>query len=320
MKSLYLAQTALPERADLVIATCGYEKRSAQLLEEVNASSGVAYGYPQRQVLSYAKNREKFESRGFDVDVISDSHVTENLKGRLHNVIDRCGPNVRVVLDISSMSRRRLAVVFAELINTLPEGSTIHLIYYLGKYQAPTSAAVDFAEIGPISSRFSGWSLDPDLPLATVVGLGFERDKALGVTDLLEAALVDSWVFIPLGDDQRFRQQLEDANGQLLPYVPDNHKVEYQVRSPLHLCATLESLVGGLRDRFRLVIVPMGPKIFTAASLAVAAKHGFTIPIWSVSSGQEEQPVDVEAEPGAISLTVNIADMPHLNPLEAAFA
>lgn len=299
-----LRYTPSDSPVDLLIATCGFEDRSSKVLTEVPFKTAVAYSYADRQVLSFSANVSKFRSHEIPIIEGNGTSVLDDLATRVGLLKNKEKPHV--VLDISSMSRTRMAEILGYLLFNLPTDTTLSLIYFLAEYHSPPNSQPSFAEIGPISKQFAGWAPEPDWPVTTVIGLGYERDKAIGINELLEAGMDNCWLFLPEGDEPEYMQDLLDANDALLKYANSEKVINYAVREPLHLLASLESLISGLVRKSRVVLVPMGPKIFSGCAILASARLDYSVPVWSVTTGQNEEPVQAIAKLPAIGISVRV--------------
>jgi hypothetical protein len=164
----------------------------------------------------------------------------------------------------------------------LLETISVDFVYTLAKFQPPPKRHTRNSAAGPVSSWFTGWWSEPERPLATVVGLGYEEDKALGIVEHLQAP--DVWTLVPRSVELDYDAALDLANKRLIDLVPDAHRLRYHVEQPFQTFLALESLVDGLSQRRNTVLVPFGPKILTIISLIVALRHR-EIPVWRVSGG-----------------------------------
>ncbi|MDW3224910.1 MAG: hypothetical protein R8G34_18835 [Paracoccaceae bacterium] len=52
----------------------------------------------------------------------------------------------------------------------------------MADFSEPTSFDFDFLNFDPMDD-FSGWTKSPELPLAMILGLGYEADHALGAVE-----------------------------------------------------------------------------------------------------------------------------------------
>lgn len=207
-----------------------------------------------------------------------------------------------VLLDITSMPRPVIARVLDACFST-PKKLELSIVYNLAKYTAPRRGPHQNVDVTPVHPRFVGWMGDPHRPLSAVVGLGYERLKALGAVEYLQIS--DRWLFSPESKEVNFADDVATANRQLLKTTPESQRQVYNVHAPLATLSQLDLLVGSLKRTCRPVLLPFGPKIFFVLSLITAAIHR-EASVWHVL-GEEGEPKTERAPSGhviGLSLTV----------------
>jgi hypothetical protein len=155
--------------------------------------------------------------------------------------------------------------------------------------------------VGPVAHYFAGWTTRPDLPLAAVLGLGYEEDKALGAFEHVQASA--RWLVRPISIDHRFDTAVTNANRRLLEGTPAGRVLGYCVSDPLGCFGIVESLVFGLTRDYNIIVLPFGPKPFALCSLLVACIHP-SVAVWRVSAGGFEDPKDQKASGNVYGLQV----------------
>lgn len=285
---------------DILIAACGYESRSSyaaqQLLTKV--SHIVAYAYTGTSAFSYKENSVFYAEVGELRTPASDEQFAEFLLQDLNEGI-RDRPVGAVAVDVSSFDRERLAII----VRTLDRVSArtrvdVDFLYSSAKYDSH-SVNSDPAVLvnGPLKG-FEGWSANPSAPVACLVGLGFENTLALAALETLEPARTVA--FIAESSDARFEQRVVEDNDSL---VRSNEivNVRYAIERPFELVHQIESVVHVLSRNYRVVLVPLGPKVFALAALLVAHEYGDAVSIWRVSADEGRGEEDREAY-GTISV------------------
>src|SRR5690606_3594454 len=91
--------------------------------------------------------------------------------------------------------------------------------------------------------------------------------------------------FMPQGPDKRFVDAVTSANRILILEAGGSMLLPYDVLHPAATYEKLESLVYGLLPNYRPVVIPLGPKIFAAVSIALAIRLSPQICVWRTSSG-----------------------------------
>jgi len=281
---------------DLVVAACGYESRARFLLEHegIRGSKNYALEFGDRRELAFDANYQFFRSAGVVCTGVSDDGVSAWMAQAVARVSKpRADGIVRVFVDISSQSRARLAGI-VEGLELAGKSCCVEVVfgYALGAYSAPNESIVPNLSIGPVSPRFAGWSLHPELPCALVVGLGYEEQRAMGAVEFLEPT--DVWALQPRSQIDEYTDALERANAELLTSISGRHHVAYAVEDPNHTFAILNSLSLHLAGRANVVLLPSGPKILALLSLLTALVQR-DIAVWRVTAGMAEVPADRRA-------------------------
>ena len=84
----------------------------------------------------------------------------------------------------------------------------------------------------------------------------------------------------------------------------------YDVDEPTSVYAALETLVYGLLQWSRPILIPFGPKIFSLCCLLIARTYTDDVTVWRVSGETLARPGDREASGKIISLKSAFARQP----------
>ncbi len=288
---------------DIAVAAVGYEARSRHIFETRPVNSKIKSGaaFNVQQVLAFGDNFAWYRSNGFTVDIVTDSEYAAWFQGVLERA-DSSKDILRIVVDISSLSRVRIADVisvarrFAGTVSLV-----IDFIYSLALFTPPPTGESVNSHVGPVTNDFAGWWSDPDRRLSVVVGIGYEQDKALGAVEYLEAQ--DIWVFEPRSVIEQYTAALQTANATLMSMTDPNHRFIYRVQDPLDCFSRMQSLVQGLIVTNNVVLLPFGPKLIVLCSLIVAARDK-KVAVWRVSAQGSETPVDRQGSENIYGLRV----------------
>jgi hypothetical protein len=287
---------------DLFVAAAGYEARSRYVAEILipTALENLALGFECQQTLEFESNVEWYSSHGFTVEIGDDEPCAAFFVERLTSLGK--AQNLSVLIDISSLSRTRIALFLEALGLLLPTVAVeVDFVYALAMYTDPVENESSNSHVGPVLPSFAGWWIEPDRAISAIVGVGYEQDKALGAVEHLQAA--DVWVFIPSSEIASYSPALAKANHSLLESVPRDRQLFYRVHDPMDCFQTIESLVYGLSLSENPVLLPFGPKLFALCCLLVALVHP-QVPVWRVSAQDEETPVNRQASGAVYGLTV----------------
>ncbi|HGS4630103.1 TPA: transcription elongation factor GreB [Vibrio cholerae] len=184
-------------------------------------------------------------------------------------------------IDISLINRKEIANVFTQIVRLCSVYlCEVNICYGLAEYTKPSSG-IDFNHVvKPVNQFFSGWSTKPGLPVMTIVGLGYEKDKALGAIEYLESS--NTVIYIPNSQEKRYREDVEEVNGSVLNIVKSENKIIYDVEFPSDVIYSLDSVLISNKMKYKTVLFPFGPKIFYAASLVSCIAHP-EASVWFVS-------------------------------------
>lgn len=280
------------EPYSVVLATCGYERRSSYLARIMaQPTLGLAIVHGGNQVASFAQNLEIYKHGDWVI-------------GALDSLLEQAstalgGERATMAVDISSMPRRAMASIVEWIIQGTSFEFDIDFLYCPADFLMSAAAANRSERLtaGPVDDYFSGAIRPPTLPIALIMGLGLEKYRGMGMVELLEPSR--TWAFVAQSEDGRFAEVAMEVHDQILT-ARNSKVVSYDVYSLASTYQALESLCFGLGPRHRIVLAPSGPKIFSLASLLVAATRSpFRPAVWRVGSTGSSTPADV-AESGEV--------------------
>ena len=275
---------------DIAIFGLGFESRSTSTIDTyINQSKkNIVLGYDvNTEKFSYQNNKERFEKLLAKVYETGDEKISSIIQSELHEIPTT---PLKVLVDITVMSRHRLAIVMCELFDNLPKGSIISVVYSISSFVTPPEDNTPIKYVREISPQLSGSLGDLSLPTSVVLGLGYEQNKALGVSNLLDAGFM--YAFIPESPVGQFKEQVLNNNSDLLMTIPKDNIFYYDVCSPYSTYLSLRSLILAVREHSRPLLVPLGPKILSSLSVFLGLELRPELPVWRVSSGHAEIPVD----------------------------
>jgi hypothetical protein len=293
------------ESFDLAIYGLGYESRSVTAYQKYNKTSAskIVVGYDtHKECLFYEQNKLEFE--GSDCDIFEEGNsktflLIEELLQKF-----KCGEAINCLIDITVMSRHRLATVICLLIDNLPQKSSITVVYSLSGYVAPPNEISPIRVVGEITEQLSGSLGDLSLPSALVIGLGYEKDKALGVYSYLDSTY--TFLFIPRSSEVEFESEVLKNNHSLIQSAPKSNVFYYDVASPYSTYIDLKSLILEISDFSRPLFMPLGPKILSALGVIIGKELYPELPVWRASSEYNEIPTERPASGTEISFTIDI--------------
>lgn len=271
---------------DIVVAASGYEERAPFVSEALHNTEGegLVFGFDEsndhpRRV----HNDQVFAALGYRM-VSCSGNDHESTAAAVSDAIARC-PNdpVRIAIDITSMTRAWYWGI-AKMLSEVTSDISLDVTYFysIAEYEAPTNEAEPAMVIGPIRGLSAGLEL-PTSPISLCIGLGYDRDLALGLLEYIEPS--ETWLYYasPATDDQYVRD-VRRNNKQLFSRVPAENVIRYPVKDLLHTYAQMESLASLLVRISRVILAPMGPKPFGLLSFFLTLKYP-EIDAWRVSTG-----------------------------------
>lgn len=297
---------------DLRIFTCGYETRASFVAKGL--AGGGAYtivlDYKCPGVLSYDENWAYFNEIDAVTIVPIDAFLGLAIQSALSQAMDKTdkADTVRVLFDVSSCSRSVMATVLLAIAQMNGPETSVDCVYALSAFDSPPNGELPSHISEPVVGDLSGWSDDLSKPPCAVVGLGFEPGRALGCIDYLEIPEVR--LFMPKGPDKRFESAVLSANAALIAEVSETSVLPYDVVDTLGSYAKLESLIFGLLQNYRPVLIPLGPKIFAAMCIVLAIKRLPRVCVWRTSAGSGAEISNRNAS-GEVAVFTTVFDPPN---------
>lgn len=289
---------------DALFVTLGYEERARHVAQNVvkTAARRVAWAFDDNRVLSYSDNEEFLRGKEFEIleESVGNPQKWIAETSKRHAADNRV---VRLAVDVSSGSRRRIAQ-WIEAASTWNGRSPLEIdfLYAMARFAQPAEEEVPNVEAGPVLRSFAGWATDPGAPTLLILGLGYERDQAIGAVEYIEPAEV--WAFDPSGPDSEYSSAIKFANEQLWSMRPKApRRIRYDPAQVFQTFGVVEGLLASLVRRSRPVILPFGPKIFALTALLAARFHPEAA-VWRVSAGASGTPVQRTASGVVVGLRV----------------
>lgn len=278
---------------DFSIIGLGYEERSTNVFsnQRVSEKNCLVLGYSYyTDKFYYQSNKDKFN--GCMIKELDDANVEEEVVKFVREKTEG-KQEVNVLIDVTVMTRHRLAVVLWTCLNLLPKGSIVRVSYSLSDFVAPPKDMSPVKEMGPIIDPLGGVPSNVGFPTSLVVSLGYEENKALGAANYIDANEVVA--FIPKGEVLEFNGEVIRSNRDFLRSVSDKNRFTYDLHSPYKSYGELKSVALSLMKESRPIILPLGPKIIAALAVILGIELYPHLPIWRLSSKGAEEPVNRKA-------------------------
>jgi len=278
------------------IAACGYERRSRAISRIIGAGdSGIAICFGEfADALARPQNEDEFTSAGFKLVTLS-GNDSQGVQEIISSAARAAFPSRKALtVDISSMTRAWHGGIVRQL-RTMNTTELVEVIfaYVPAVFKRPVGRISPNEFVAPVNGFAS--LATPNLPVTAIIGLGYEKERALGIQQILDPQ--STLLFIPRsGDGDLFYREVLRSNRDILSRTPADSIFEYALSEPAAAFATLASLIGGLQDQYRIVLVSLGPKIFGLLCFLLATRFP-NVSVWRVSAGVHGRPRDAEADP-----------------------
>lgn len=271
---------------DLLLCASGYEQRARHVVTTLNIPA------LRKVALAFAEHSENAERRRNDSALTkmgctllqSPGDQGEAVRALLREValVAKQG-ELRIVLDISSMTRVWLWAALAECATIgLRRDVRVLVLYSKAEFVEPLRSYGPASFVGPVLGT-PRTLRSAALPVALVVGAGYELNRALGVVEYIDAE--EAWLFhTRVAADNAYSRSVSDANEALRARVGSERVCEYELDDWVGTLNVLDALVAGLVRRARVVCVPMGPKPFAFLNCVLALARP-EVSLWRVSTG-----------------------------------
>ena len=135
---------------------------------------------------------------------------------------------------------------------------------------------------GPISPEFVGDTRLQSRGLTLLIGCGYEYGKVVGSIEYLEPDTY--YCYRPTGTDERFDNSIDFANIGFDFIDEIGHLTSYKLLDALGTYYELRRLVEYEKNENQVLILSMGPKLFTALSLIISIIYHPEVLVWRHST------------------------------------
>jgi hypothetical protein len=291
-----LTEASLLDGYAMSIGAIGFETRARYAYSKLLVPSArkLALRFNDRQVHDFIENESFFINKGFKISNAS----TESLRKEIREAASSLAANstkerISCLVDISSMTRAHIASICYEWFaasQTYGVNVVVDFTYSHAQFSEPPAEFGPIKVRGPVISELCGWSSDPDLTTSLIIGIGFEKDIALGMTEELEPS--DLVVFRPVQHDEKYSQAIDRLNQDYFDTIPPNRVIEYNVFDMYALYTRLCNAVAGLIHDTRPTLVPLGPKVFSLCCMLSGLEWMPHISVWRVSAAEFGDPIN----------------------------
>jgi hypothetical protein len=268
---------------DLFINATGYEQRASALIRSkcILASRFISLLFQTQKVISFRTNLKVMQNVSATMIVDFAKFYRSEFRALIDELYERHGRQITVGMDVSSMNRTMIATGLSALFAFNSKIKSLRLFYVPSAYRTPQLTFSQIEQIGAVTPELSGFDSDPTLPICLVLGLGFEYGTAVGMINQLEPQF--TLCLRAVGNDRRFETAVRKAN---LDFDFSGFNVEiseYELLDATSSYHHIENIVHSLVSNFRVVMVPMGPKVLAAIFILIALRYFGKIALWRVA-------------------------------------
>lgn len=269
---------------DAFVAASGYETRATYLLSQIDVHrvpKKLAFGFSDRVNSQREENDRLFHRAGVET-VRADGDSGDLVRECISRLLEEsCGNPLRLLVDYSSMTRTWYSAII-EGIGQAEINRRIECFfsYSPATFSEPPESSPN-AFVGPIS-RLCSLEV-PDKPSALVIGLGYEKERALGLVEYVDPAVTYVFYADP-ALDSRFLDAVLRNNAALLSVTPRKQIIAHPLLDLQRTVDLLVSLWSGLQEEYRVILAPLGLKPFSLFCLLLGAVHA-NVDVWRVTGG-----------------------------------
>lgn len=290
---IFLKDLIIEDSYDVIIVSSGYEDRCTFLVKDFQPKGKYKYSFAfnsKDSEESILKNKKFFSRNGYEsisADGDNEEEVLNILKIATNLLNEE--KKLKILVDYSSMTRVWYAVIlkYFWLHEQSFESVTIDFFYSFAKYLPNKTTEKKNIHVNPIES-FTSFSL-PNKETALIIGLGYEKNKAYGLTEYFDAT---TFYFInDASKGENYSKEVLAVNNSLLKSVTKDKLYFYPINDMIYTENLLCSLCESLSQEYKIIIAPCGPKPFTLLSLIAAIKTDL-VDVWRISPGKIGDPVN----------------------------
>ncbi|MDQ8732445.1 hypothetical protein [Bradyrhizobium sp. LHD-71] len=304
--SVYTFEDNKTHRFDVFINSIGYEERAAALVRagRVSADCFISLSFEENEVLSFAENKKVMDRMSaLIVTDVSDFFRTK-FRSLIFEKYTIASRSLSVGIDVSSMNRTMSALALSTMFACKDYIGEFEILYVPAKFSEPTLTFTPIDQVGAVTPELSGFDSEPALPVALILGLGYEYGTAVGLINQLEPNF--TLCLRATGGDEKYAEAVRAANLQF-DFNPYNVEItEYELFDVKAAYEHIENIVYSLVTSYRVVLVPMGPKILAALLVLISLKYFGRVAVWRVARpGQAGQVIPEKAYMGAHVRTID---------------
>jgi hypothetical protein len=285
---------------DYFICCSGFESRSSYFFKQyknvLESSKKVCFQFQDRKDFYWEENAQLYRNNNFVFkNADSNSAQLDDYLFIANEIFVDKKKNINVVIDFSSMTTTIYAALLKYFNMSTDKYFDVNLYFcYTPATYTPSMQTVSLSINKPISIFETIQTTDKKIAL--IIGLGYDKDKALGLYEYFQNNKEDMYLFIARNsENDSFYKSTVENNKDLIKMIDKENIIYYAIDNIQYLISTLESLVAYLiASNKRVVIAPTGAKQFTLISLITNLFHK-EITTYRTSYGAKREAVDQQA-------------------------
>ncbi|MDI9857968.1 hypothetical protein [Flectobacillus roseus] len=320
MKINYVKQIEFEELAhtdfDFIVCASGFEERStysSKILDrmKVFTSYKICFSFKGRKLHSKIENDEYFRKNKFSFISVESNDIDYYVDKFLVNISQRQKEKnkerISIFIDYSCM----ITIIYAGLLKCLNRLDIINTVdvYFSYSHAKLTESKVN----NPLSFNHPIPLFDhiqsTNKKVALLLGMGYEENKALGLHEYFQSTSEDIYLFIIRNNG--FYEKVLTSNQHLINMVNKSNIIYYELENLNPLINTLDSMVNFLiYQDYRVVLAPIGPKIFNLIALIVNMYHR-EVTTYRLSDGNNGNPINKIADETKMPTIVHLNMINH---------
>jgi hypothetical protein len=268
------------EVSEVLLCATGQESRARCLAEQIRSKSAQIVVAPVEQYtqgLARSANDSTFRDAGFRVEEASSesSEALVNVLDSNRDAIEDRG----LIVDLSCMFTnwtasivRWLTEIDVRWLTEIERANRLKVsfVYTPGLLSTRSPRRRRINETVEPLDGFASLA-DPTLPVALVIGVGYEAERALGLAQFIDPAL--RVICLPTTGSEDYDERVRQSNAEIIREAGAQWIVNYPFGDPVSSLARVESLVGGLGASYRVVLASLGPKLFGLYCMLIATRN-----------------------------------------------
>lgn len=259
--------------ADVFITTLGFESRCtsvARLYEDKQCRKIALSRTDHPKEYSFRENRAYYRENDFEI--IPVERKVPDVNSLLASVKKR---RIRIMLDCTSMSTRWYYEFFRWFGESqdLYQSATLRIAYTMAGYTGSDKSR----KVKSVRAFLKAQRNATDLgKIALIMGLGHEKQIGQAIYNIVKPDLLYLFYADP-PVDKKFVEKTFVNNHSLIEATPIRNLIAYPIHNGQTIYHILINTILPLRNKYTVIIVPHGPKIFSLVAMLVQMGYPDTV-------------------------------------------